>query len=117
MPLRSCYCGQSPVLAPRIFGRCCEDTPPVQIPGGCRWCGTDLCEVGNPLQLPDNSSWHYDVPARFPDYDTRLGAWVHAGCIDEYWLSRGREDIVTGRRQDRVMPVGEIAPLYRRVFG
>lgn len=103
--LNLCYCGQSTVIWPRKFWTCCEDTPPVRVPGGCRWCGSELCRVNDPEQLPDNDYYSYDVPERFPDLKP-AASWVHAGCIDEYLISKGREDIVASRRAKRLDPVG-----------
>ena len=109
-PIRLCYCGQTMIAAPGIFGPCCEGTPPVRIPGGCRWCGSDLCRVGDPNDLPEEE--RYYVEARFPDMGS---AWVHPRCADEYYLGRaapGRQAEAAAdierRRSRRRLPIGVI---------
>ena len=87
--LRSCYCGQSLVVTPEIFGPCCQDTPPVRVPGGCRWCGSGLCRVGDPDDLPEDCR---HVPGRFPEMGD---AWVHPRCVDESLLAKAGPDART----------------------
>jgi hypothetical protein len=108
-PVRLCYCGRMMVAAPEIFGPCCENTPPVRIPGGCRWCGSDLCSVGDPDDLPEKD--HY-VAARFPEMGD---AWVHPRCVDAEDLAKAATvhhvDLVAQveeRRRRRRMPLGVI---------
>jgi hypothetical protein len=109
--LRSCYCGQSLVVTPEIFGSCCQDTPPVPVPGGCRWCGTNLCRVGEPDDLPEDYGY---VPGRFPEMGD---AWVHPRCVDESLPAReaasSRPDLaadVESRHRRRHLPLGVIDP-------
>jgi hypothetical protein len=108
-PMRLCYCGQTMVAAPEIFGPCCENTPPVRVPGGCRWCGSDLCRVGDPDDLPEHT---YYIEARFPDMGD---AWVHPRCIDAKDLERAPADRLAGgvaqveeRRRKRRLPLGVV---------
>jgi hypothetical protein len=100
--LRRCYCGGTLVVAPEIFGDCCANTPPVPIPGGCRWCGSNLCRVGDPDDQPEKQ---YDVPERHPDMGDR---WLHARCYDEHLLGRGHDEWVAKRRRERAVPLGVI---------
>jgi hypothetical protein len=109
-PIHSCYCGQVMIAAPGVFGPCCENTPPVRIPGGCRWCGSDLCAVGDPDDLPEEE--RYYTEARYPDMGS---AWVHPRCIDEYEIERaapGRQAQaaadVARRRARRRLPIGVV---------
>ena len=102
--LRRCYCGQALVPAPEMFGPCCQDTPPVSLPGGCRCCGSSLCRVNEPADLPEKD---YYVENRFPGMGD---AWVHARCVDEHLLARGRDDAVARRRADRSIPIGITNP-------
>ncbi len=116
-PLRPCYCGQTMILwALYRFGPCCENTPPVKIPGGCRWCGSDLCRVNEPEDLPDRSYFALEVRERFPEFNTNRGAWVHTRCVEEWLLEKGRADLVARRRADREVPVGEAGPRKRGPF-
>jgi hypothetical protein len=94
-PLRLCYCGQTVVLAPAWLGPCCEDTPPVRIPGGCGLCGDDRCRVCDPDDEPEA-------------YSGGGGSWVHARCGDERF-SRSPEYLAS-RRAKRATPLGVIAP-------
>jgi hypothetical protein len=66
--LRLCYCGQSLVVTPDMFGPCCQDSPPVRVPDGCRWCGSDLCRVNDPDELPEKD-WY--VPSQSRRWATR----------------------------------------------
>jgi hypothetical protein len=102
--LRRCYCGQALVVTPEMFGPCCENTPPARLPGGCRWCGSSLCRVNDPDDQPEKD---YYVPARHPE---RGDAWVHARCVDEYLIGRGRDGEVEQRRAGRATPVGVTDP-------
>lgn len=114
-PWRPCYCGQSMIFTPPDrFGPCCENTPPVRVPGGCRWCGSDLCQVNDPEDLPDDSYHAMETPERHEGFGKW---WVHARCVDEWLLGRGREDLVAPRRQEREIVLGEDGPRMRRVFG
>jgi hypothetical protein len=104
--LHRCYCGQALVVAPELFGACCENTPPVAVPGGCRWCGSNLCRVNNRDDEADADANRF-VEARHPE----LGdAWVHARCRDEYLIARGRMDEVERRRAERQVPIGVVSP-------
>ncbi|MGH3405135.1 MAG: hypothetical protein ACRDRJ_21925 [Streptosporangiaceae bacterium] len=109
--LRSCYCGQALVVTPETFGPCCENTPPVRVPGGCRWCGSGLCRVGDPGDLPEK---YLNVPARFPQAGD---AWVHPRCVDDSLLARAAAcphmDLAgqaAARRARRQLPLGVISP-------
>lgn len=94
MPLRPCYCGQTMVLAPSWLGTCCEDTPPVRVPGGCALCGDDRCRVCDPDDEPEE--W------RGPPE----GDWVHPRCRDEFL---GPHD-ARPRQERRRIPLGVVAP-------
>lgn len=109
--LRPCYCGQALVVTPDIFGPCCQDTPPVRVPGGCRWCGSDLRRAGDPDDLPEKDRY---VPGRFPEMDD---AWVHPRCVDESLLAKaamyrhaGPPLDVERRRRRRNLPLGVFNP-------
>jgi len=110
MPLRPCYCGTILVTIPQTFGPCCVNTPPVRVPGGCRYCGTDLCAVNDPDELPETGYYTYEVPVRHPEFNPPRGAWVHAKCTDAWLLERPRPDpaLVEQRRQKRQPTVGVI---------
>lgn len=101
-PMHRCYCGQTLVLAAVIFSGCCAGTPPVAVPGGCRWCGSSLCRVGDPGDQPEKQ---YDVPERYPGMGT---AWLHARCYDDHLLGRGNDEWVAKRRRARAVPLGVI---------
>lgn len=76
--LRRCYCGGTLVVASEIFGEYCANTPPVPVPGGCRWCGSNLCRVGDPDDQPEKQ---YDVPERptpFYVFSGRSWSWRDA---------------------------------------
>jgi len=100
--LRRCYCGAGLVVAPEVFGDCCANTPPVLIPGGCRWCGSNLCQVGDPDEQPEQQ---YDVPARYPEMGD---AWLHAHCYDGYLRGRGHDEWAAERRRKRAVPLGVV---------
>jgi hypothetical protein len=103
--LRRCYCGQALVVAPEMFGPCCEHTQPVPLPGGCAWCGSSLCRVNDPDDLPEKD---YYVTKRHPEMGD---AWVHARCVDEYLLGRHRgAESVARRRAKRHTPLGVYSP-------
>ena len=98
--LHRCYCGASLVVPPEVFGDCCAGTPPVQIPGGCRLCGSNLCQPGEPDDYPEKQ---YDLPDPFPEMGD---SWVHARCYDDHLLSCGHDDWVATRRRKRAFPFG-----------
>jgi hypothetical protein len=99
--LRRCYCGQALVVTPETSGPCCQDTPPVPLPGGCAWCGSSLCRVNQPDDLPERD---YYVTRRHPEMGD---AWVHARCKDEYLLGRYRGgESAARRRAERCVPLG-----------
>lgn len=100
--LRRCYCGATLVVAPEVFGDCCAGMPPVPVPGGCRWCGSNLCRVGDPGDQPEEQ---YGVPARHPGMSD---AWLHARCYDEHLLSRGHDEWVAERQRKRAVPLGVV---------
>jgi hypothetical protein len=114
--LRFCYCGMTLVVSPEVFGRCCEETPPVPIPGGCAWCGSSLCRVGNRDDLPERSYYTNGeyLPIRHPEClpnRNTYGSWAHPRCVDEYALSRARDhdiDLVESRRRKRAIPIGVV---------
>jgi hypothetical protein len=99
--LRPCYCGLTLVVAPETFGPCCENTPPVHVPGGCRCCGSDLCRVNEPDDFPEKN---YYVDARFPEMGD---AWVHAGCVDS-------EDLAKAPRLTHIDLVAQVEERRRR---
>lgn len=100
--LRRCYCGATLVVTPAIFGDCCAGTPPVPIPGGCRWCGSSLCRIGEPDDQPEKQ---YDVPGQHPGMGDH---WVHARCYDEHLLGRGHDQWAGERRRKRAVPLGVV---------
>jgi len=102
--LRRCYCGQVLVIPPDTFSQCCAGTAPVAIPGGCRWCGSNLCQVNEPDDLPEKDPY---VESRHPDMGA---AWVHARCADVRLRERGDHDSAERRRNERHLPLGVIAP-------
>jgi hypothetical protein len=102
--LRSCYCGQALVITPGTSGPCCTGTPPVAVPGGCRWCGSSLCRVNEPDDEPEKD---YYVESRYPDMGD---AWVHARCVDDRLRARGSHDDAERRRARRQVPLGVINP-------
>lgn len=104
--LRRCYCGQALVVTPALFCPCCENTPPVAVPGGCRWCGSNLCRVNSRDDDAEADANRF-VEARYPDIGDR---WVHARCVDEYLISRGRIESVERRRAERQVPIGVTSP-------
>jgi hypothetical protein len=113
MALRPCYCGATLVTTPAIFGPCCENTPPVHVPGGCPWCGSDLCRIGDPEDFPDVDYAHYgnEHPVRYPEFKGKRGGWTHARCYDEFLIGRGVDpagSYLTGRREKRRAILGVI---------
>ena len=109
MAIRPCYCGQAMVVAPAAFGPCCEETPPVEVPGGCRWCGRTTCRVNEPDDWPDRSYFALETPERFPGLSgPGVDFWVHAGCVDERLTAKGLSSVADQRREERHTPLGVI---------
>jgi hypothetical protein len=102
--LRPCYCGQVMVITPATFGLCCADTPPVAVPGGCRWCGSNLCRVNEADDLPEKD---YYIESRYPAMGD---AWVHARCVDDSLWRQGRQAAAERRQAARQVPLGVIEP-------
>jgi hypothetical protein len=100
--LHRCYCGTTLVVAPEIFGDCCAGTPPVSVPGGCKWCGSSLCRVGEPDDQPE---LQFNVPERHPGMGDH---WIHACCYDEYLIGRGLTESAASRSHQRAVPLGVV---------
>jgi hypothetical protein len=70
LAIRPCYCGASMVLAPEWLGPCCADTPPVQLPDACIFCGSDLFGVCDPEDEPTHATT-----------GPSTGGWAHPRCV------------------------------------